>query len=89
MKLTSRNFARAPRERARQVAAVLARRVEVVERARDQQVGVGVEVLAELVALVAQVALDLELDVLRAVGERAVAQLAAELLGHHVVAAGR
>jgi hypothetical protein len=44
---------------------MLARRVEVVQRARDQQVGVGVEVIAELVALVAQVALDLEFDVLR------------------------
>ena len=39
------------------------RRVEVVERARDQQIGVGVEVFGELVALVAQVRLDLELDV--------------------------
>ena len=59
-------LARWPRASAlREVAAVAARRVEVVERPRDQQVGVGVEVLAELVALVAQVALDLELDVLR------------------------
>src|SRR5205085_4255551 len=55
-------------ERGGQIAAVLARRVEVVERAGDEQVGVGVEVVAELVALVAQVALDLEFDVLRAVG---------------------
>ena len=55
------------REGRGQVAAVRARRVEIVERAGDQQVGVGVEVLAELVALVAQVAFDLELDVLRAV----------------------
>ena len=44
-----------------------ARGVEVIQRTGDQQIGVGVEVLAELVALVAQVALDLELDVLGAV----------------------
>ena len=51
-----------PREGRRQVAAVRPRRIEVVEGAGDEQVGVGVEVLAELVALVAQVGLDLELD---------------------------
>ena len=45
----------------------MARRVEVVERAGDQQIGVGVEGLAELVALVAQVAFDLEFHVLRRV----------------------
>jgi hypothetical protein len=75
VKLTSRKrFSPRAGEGARQVAAVLARRVEVVERARDQQVGVGVEVAAELVALVAQVALDLELDLLRAVAELGVAR---------------
>ena len=52
-------------ERGGEVAVVRVRGVEVVERAGDQQVGVGVEILAELVALVAQVALDLELDVVR------------------------
>ena len=60
-------------------------RVEVVQRAGDQQVGVGVEVLAELVTLVPQVALDLELDVLRAVSEFGGAQCAAELLLHRIV----
>lgn len=86
------------RKRGAELAAVAARGVEVVERARDQQVGVGVEVLAELVALVAQVTLDLELDVLRriAVVERGglaavlafdgAAQDAPELGVHHVVA---
>jgi hypothetical protein len=70
----------APAKARREVAAEGARRVEVVERAGDQQVGVGVEVLAELLALVAQVALDLELDVeLRSVVARAAAR-AAELL---------
>ena len=54
-------------QRTRQVTAMRTRRVEVVERTGDQQVGVGVEVFAEFVALVAQVALDLELDVLGAV----------------------
>jgi hypothetical protein len=41
----------------------VARRIEVVERLGGQQIGVGVEVAGELVALVAQVGLDLELDV--------------------------
>ncbi len=73
-------------ERQREVAAEGERRIEVVQRPRDEQVGVGVEVIAELVALVAQVALDLELDVLRAVaGCQAFAQLPPELLVHHVV----
>ncbi len=64
------------------------RRVEIVERARDQQVGVGVEVIAELVALIAQVALDLEIDALRRVdiAPSASQQLADRTLGHHVVA---
>jgi nitrogenase subunit NifH len=66
VKLTSRKR-RGVGARPRQVAAEGARRVEVVERAGDQQVGVGVEVVAELVALVAQVAFDLELDILRRV----------------------
>jgi hypothetical protein len=71
-----------------QVAAVLARRVEVVERLGDQQVGVGVEVFGELVALVAQVGLDLEVDAeveFVVVGFGRVAQLAAEFFGHVVV----
>jgi hypothetical protein len=76
----------APPQRPRQVAAVFARRVEVVERARDQQVGVGVEVVAELVALVAQVALDLELDVLRAVAQvEALRSSRPNFSFHHVV----
>jgi hypothetical protein len=61
------------------------RRIEVVERARDQQVGVGIEVLAELVALVAQVALDLELDVLRRVAQRGGLPVAPELRLHRIV----
>ena len=86
LKLTIRNrLSRAGAKAADRSPPCAARRVEVVERARDQQVGVGVEVLAELVALVAQVALDLELDVLRRVAEAAVAQLAAELGLHRVV----
>mmetsp|Transcript_6973 Transcript_6973/g.29526 ORF Transcript_6973/g.29526 Transcript_6973/m.29526 type:complete len:380 (-) Transcript_6973:1175-2314(-) len=77
---------RGRREGARQVAAMLGGRVEVVECAGDQQIGVGVEVVAELVALVAQIAFDLELDLLRGVAELAGLELAAELLGHHIVA---
>ena len=68
-----------------QVATVRRRGVEVVQRTRDQQIGVGIEVLAELVALVTQIALDLELDVLRGVAQAAVAQLATELGLHRVV----
>src|SRR5690606_28973480 len=45
------------------VAAMRERRIEVVERAGDQQIRVRVEVRRELLALVAQVRLDLELDV--------------------------
>src|SRR5207244_7484907 len=34
-------------ERARQIVVVRRRRVEIVERARDQQIGVGVEILGD------------------------------------------
>ncbi len=89
VKLMTRNLASACGHGGGQIAAVLAGRVEVVERAGDQQVGVGVKVVAELVALVAQVAFHLELDVLGAVvgriAQRASHQFAAELLFHHVV----
>ena len=71
------------RERAREVAAGLARRVEVVERLGDAQVGVRVVVLGELVPLVAQVGLDLELG--REAEQQAVAQLSAELRVHLLV----
>ncbi|MPN01478.1 hypothetical protein SDC9_148687 [bioreactor metagenome] len=50
------------RHRPDQIAVVEAGRVEVVERLGHQQIGVGVEVAGKLVALVAQVALDLEFD---------------------------
>src|SRR3546814_4278210 len=57
----------------------LFRSVEVVHRAGDVEVGVGVEALHEAGALVAQVALDLEVG-LEAEGQRvAVLQAAAEL----------
>jgi len=65
-----------------------ARRVEIIERLGNEQVGVRVEVLGELVALVAQIRFDLEID---AEAEfvvaclRRVAQLAAEFLGHVVI----
>ena len=63
---------------------MLGRRVEVVERAGDEQVGVGVEVLGELVALVPQVRLDLEIDV-EVELDRVGAERAAEFLHHRVV----
>ena len=44
------------RQRGGQAAAVGAGGVEVVQRAGDEQVGVGVEVIAEFFALVAQIA---------------------------------
>ena len=48
-----------------QVATMGTGRIKVIQRAGDQQVSVGVKVLAELVALVAQVTLNLKLHVLR------------------------
>ena len=67
-------------------APVPAREVEVVEGAGDVEVGVGVEAVGERQPLVAQVALDLEVG---REGERVVvdvAQAAAELLLHGLVA---
>jgi len=71
------------RQRLREVAAGRARRIEVVERLGDPQVGVRVVVLGELLALVAQVGLDLELGREREL--QPVAQLAAELGVHLLV----
>ena len=62
-----------------QVAVELARGVEIIQRLGHQQVGVRIEIGSELVTLIAQVGLDLELDVLRRVAEAAIAQLAPEL----------
>ena len=72
------------RERARQVVAAGRGRVEIVQRARDQQIGVGVEVFGELVALMAQIGLDLEIDVEMEI-DRARAQAAAEFFHHRVI----
>ena len=67
--------AETPRERPRErSAAVLPREIEVRQRPRRVEVGVGVEALDERVGLVAQVALDLELRL----GER-VADVVGEL----------
>ena len=71
--------------------------VKVVQRTCDEQVSVGIEVFAELVTLVTQVAFDLEFDGLGAVlvgafGGVAAAtvhrrgELAAKFGVHHVVA---
>ena len=62
-------------------------RVEIVQRPGDQQIGVGVKVLAELVALVPQITLDLKFNLLRAVFQNIAAlQHAAKLGVHHIVA---
>ena len=71
------------RQRAGEAAAGGAGRIEVVERLGDAQVGVGVVVLGELLALVAQVRFDLELGREREL--EAVAQRASELLLHLLV----
>src|ERR1700704_3639083 len=72
------------RERRGEIAAEVRRRIEVVERLGDAQIRVGVEVARELLALVAQVGLDLEVDV-EVEAERIAPQQAAELLHHGVV----
>ena len=52
--------------------------VEIIHRPRDVEIGIGVEAVDEGAALVAQIALDLEIGV-EAVGDRvAVLQVAAE-----------
>ena len=53
--------------------------IEVIHRAGDIQIGVGVEALDELQALVAQVAFDLEIGVERKGGRAAILVVAAEL----------
>lgn len=66
-------------EGARQRAAEIRRQVEIVHRPGDIEIGIGVEPVDEGHALVAQVALDLEIGV-EAEGDRlAVLQVAAEL----------
>ena len=47
-------------ERLGQIAAVIRRQVEIVHRAGDRQIGIGVEPADERAALVAQIALHLE-----------------------------
>ena len=64
---------------------MLARRVEVVKRAGDQQISVGVEIFAELVALVAQIAFHLEIGAEREGLGVAVLQVAPELLMQRLV----
>ena len=70
-------------QRPREVAAGRGRRIEVVERLGDAKVRVRVVVLGELLALVAQVRLDLELGLEREL--EAFAQRAAEFLFHLLV----
>ncbi len=66
------------RERLGEDAAVAGREVEIVDRAGDVEVGVGVEAVDEARPLVAQIALDLEVGV-EAPRQAVALQLAAEL----------
>jgi hypothetical protein len=73
-----------PRESARQVAFVVLRRVEIVERPGDEQIRIGVEIFGKLVALIAQVRLDLEVHIEMEL-DRAGAKRAPEFLHHRVI----
>ncbi len=72
------------RQRRRQVVVLVIGRVEVVERLGHHQIGIGVEETGELVALIAQIRLDLEIDVVTEL-VLAMAELAAKFLGHLAV----
>src|SRR5690606_14454964 len=50
-------------QRARQVSCVCLGWIEIVQRAGQQKIGVGVEIARELLALIAQIRLDFELDI--------------------------
>jgi hypothetical protein len=80
---TTRNRQVRRRQRLREIAAGRGGRIEVVERLGDAQVGVGVVILGELLALVAKVRLDLELGLEREL--EPFAQRAAEFLLHLLV----
>ena len=53
----------------RQVTAGHARRVEVIERTGDQQIGVGIEIAREFFALITQIRLDFKLDIKRMISQ--------------------
>ncbi len=71
-------------QRLGQVAAEFTRGIEVIERLGNQQIGIGIEILGELVALIAQVRFDFKVDA-EVELILPVAQFAAEFLGHVVV----
>ena len=80
-------FASRAGQRLAQISAIAARRIEVIQCTGDQQIGVGIEIFGKLVALMAQITLDLKLHILCRISEiNAVTQLAPELLVHHVIA---
>ena len=80
MKQTTQNRVVVPAKASASTPAVLLGQVEVVHRPGDVEVAVGVEPVDEGRALVAQVALDLEVGVeAENVSPRAVLQPAAEL----------
>ena len=68
------------------MAIEFARGVKIIQSAGDQQIGVGVKVLAEFVALVTQIAFDLKFDLLRAVLEVFTRlKYAAKFGVHHII----
>jgi hypothetical protein len=80
---SDQEFARRLRQRPRQITAVCAGRIEIIERLRDPQVRVGVVIIGELFALMAQVRLDLKFR--RERKADTFAQLAAELRLHLLI----
>src|SRR5450756_2068798 len=60
------------------------RRIEIIQCLGHQQISVGIEVRGELVALIAQIGFDFELDVI-AVTESAGTQLAPEFVRHRII----
>ena len=72
------------RQRLCQTVAVIGGRIEIIERARDQQIGVCIEIFGEFVTLVTQVGLDLEINVVAEL-DVSVAQFAPESFRHHIV----
>ena len=72
-------------QRCRQVPSVGGGRVEVVQRLGHQQVGIGIEAPGELLALIAQVALDTELDAVEVIVELVAFEFATEFLAHRII----
>src|SRR5690606_36873061 len=50
-------------QRARQITAMRLGGIKIIQRPSEQQIGIGIEIARELLALVAQVGFDFELDI--------------------------